>query len=87
MRDLRENLPLARNTVGHDTIERRDAVAGYKKKVIPQVKDLADFTALEFLEPGQVDLEQFGHAWMMPGPSKISNFKFQYPPATASLTP
>src|SRR5688572_27780883 len=58
MRELREHLSLARNAVGHDAIERGNTVCRDQQEGVAKVKDFADLAALEFLDAGQVELQQ-----------------------------
>jgi hypothetical protein len=58
VRKLREHLALARNAVGHDAVEGRDAIRGDEQKGIAQVENLADLAALELLDARQVEVQQ-----------------------------
>ena len=56
--NLREDLAFARDAVGHDAIERRDAVGGDEEEAVAEVKDFADFAAFDFADAGQVELQE-----------------------------
>ena len=67
VRDLSQDFTFARNPVGHDAIERRDAVGRHEQQVIAELKYLAHLAAFEFPNPGQFEAEQtvVGHAATM----------------------
>ena len=54
--NLREHLALARNAVGHDDVEGREAVAGDEQQPVAEVEDFAHLAALEFFDAGQFEL-------------------------------
>src|SRR5689334_3206702 len=58
MGKLRKHLALARDAVGHDAIERGNAIRCDEQEGVAEVKDLADLAALELLDAGQVELQQ-----------------------------
>ncbi len=56
--NLRQHLALARDAVGHDAIKGGNAVGGDEQEVFAQIEDFADFAGFEFIESGQVQLQQ-----------------------------
>ena len=55
--NLREHLALARDAVGHDHVERREAVGGDEQQAVAEVEDFAHLAALEFFDAGQFELQ------------------------------
>ena len=58
IRNLREHLAFARNAVGHDHVEGRDAVGRDEEQTVAEIKDFADLAAFELLDAGQVQCQQ-----------------------------
>ena len=54
--NLREHLALARDAVGHDDVEGRDAVGGDEQQAVAEVEDFAHLAALEFFDARQFEL-------------------------------
>jgi hypothetical protein len=74
-RDLRQNLSLARNAVGHDAIERRNPVRGHQQQPVAEIKHFADFAAFDFSNSRQINLQQrLVHHAVKCGAARI-NFK------------
>src|SRR6267154_2622871 len=57
VRDLRQHLAFARDTIGHDHIEGRDAIRSDKKETVAEIENFADLAALQFLNSGQFESE------------------------------
>jgi len=52
MRELGQHLALARDAVGHDAIERGNAVGGHKEQAVAQVEDFPHFAAFQAGDAG-----------------------------------
>ena len=52
MGNLRQHHPFERDAVGHDAIERGDAIRGDHEQVVAQVENVADLAAFDFIGPG-----------------------------------
>ena len=50
IRNLREHLAFARNAVGHDDVESREAVGGDEQQAVAEVEDFAHLAALELFD-------------------------------------
>src|SRR5208283_1838225 len=55
--NLREHFALARDAVGHDDVERGDAVARDEEQPVAEVKNFAHLAALELFYAGQFELQ------------------------------
>src|SRR5262245_34163648 len=55
--NLSEHFAFARDAVGHDAIEGRDAVGRDEQKSIIEVKNFADLAAFNFFDTWKVELE------------------------------
>ncbi|MFM1944078.1 MAG: hypothetical protein RI897_3060 [Verrucomicrobiota bacterium] len=55
--DLREDLAFSGDAIGEDDIERGDPVGSDHEVMFAEVEHFADFAAFDFLDSGQVELE------------------------------
>ena len=58
IRELRQHLSFARNSVRHHYVESRDAVRRYKEQAVPQIKNFPDLPALQFFDARELQLQQ-----------------------------
>src|ERR1700741_5130797 len=75
--NLREHLALARDTVGHDAIEGRDAVGGDKQEAVAQIKNFADLAAFQFADARQFKRQKWFVQHEQNMEVKVSGLKFK----------